>query len=72
MQRYWQAANYLTVGQIYLRENALLRGPLRADPLRFAIGSGQAKPGTRLRLSEKSSQEFRKSLSFPTLSWPRM
>ena len=28
MQRYWQAANYLTVGQIYLRENPLLREPL--------------------------------------------
>ena len=22
---YWRAANYLTVGQIYLRDNALLR-----------------------------------------------
>ena len=29
MQRYWQAANYLTVGQIYLRENPLLREPLK-------------------------------------------
>ena len=28
MHRYWQAANYLTVGQIYLRENPLLREPL--------------------------------------------
>ncbi len=24
MQRYWQAANYLTIGQIYLRENPLI------------------------------------------------
>jgi xylulose-5-phosphate/fructose-6-phosphate phosphoketolase len=24
MHRYWQAANYLTVGQIYLQENPLL------------------------------------------------
>ena len=30
IQRYWQAANYLTVGQIYLQDNALLREPL--DP----------------------------------------
>jgi xylulose-5-phosphate/fructose-6-phosphate phosphoketolase len=28
MHAYWQAANYLTVGQIYLRENPLLREPL--------------------------------------------
>src|ERR1044072_1196101 len=26
--RWWAAANYLTVGQIYLRDNALLREPL--------------------------------------------
>jgi xylulose-5-phosphate/fructose-6-phosphate phosphoketolase len=29
IQRYWQAANYLTVGQIYLQDNPLLREPLR-------------------------------------------
>ena len=28
MHRYWCAANYLTIGQIYLRENPLLREPL--------------------------------------------
>jgi xylulose-5-phosphate/fructose-6-phosphate phosphoketolase len=26
---YWRAANYLTVGQIYLQTNPLLREPLR-------------------------------------------
>src|SRR5205809_7322709 len=31
MQRYWQAANYLTVGQIYLQTNPLLREPLRPE-----------------------------------------
>ena len=25
MHRYWSAANYLTVGQIYLQDNPLLR-----------------------------------------------
>jgi xylulose-5-phosphate/fructose-6-phosphate phosphoketolase len=34
MHRYWQAANYLTVGQIYLRENVLLREPLRAEHIK--------------------------------------
>src|SRR6476661_7735704 len=29
--RWWAAANYLTVGQIYLRDNALLREPLRLE-----------------------------------------
>ena len=28
LQRYWQAANYLSIGQIYLQANPLLREPL--------------------------------------------
>jgi xylulose-5-phosphate/fructose-6-phosphate phosphoketolase len=28
---YWRAANYLSVGQIYLLDNPLLRAPLRLD-----------------------------------------
>lgn len=34
MNRYWQAANYLTVGQIYLRENPLLREPLKSEHIK--------------------------------------
>ncbi|MGI8552168.1 MAG: phosphoketolase family protein [Dehalococcoidia bacterium] len=34
MQRYWQAANYLTVGQIYLQANPLLREPLRPEQIK--------------------------------------
>ena len=30
LDRYWRAANYLSVGQIYLLDNPLLREPLRA------------------------------------------
>ncbi|WP_280206654.1 hypothetical protein, partial [Nocardia cyriacigeorgica] len=28
---WWRAANYLSVGQIYLMDNPLLREPLRAE-----------------------------------------
>jgi xylulose-5-phosphate/fructose-6-phosphate phosphoketolase len=31
MERYWMAANYLCVGQIYLAKNPLLRDPLTVD-----------------------------------------
>ena len=34
MQRYWQAANYLTVGQIYLSDNPLLREPLKVEHIK--------------------------------------
>ena len=32
--RWWEAANYLTVGQIYLQDNALLREPLTIDHIK--------------------------------------
>ena len=31
INRYWRAANYLSVGQIYLRDNPLLREPLKLE-----------------------------------------
>ena len=31
LDAYWRAANYCSVGQIYLLDNALLREPLRAE-----------------------------------------
>jgi xylulose-5-phosphate/fructose-6-phosphate phosphoketolase len=31
LDAYWRAANYLSVGQIYLRDNALLREPLKLE-----------------------------------------
>ncbi len=34
MQRYWDAANYLTVGQIYLAENPLLKEPLQVEHIK--------------------------------------
>jgi xylulose-5-phosphate/fructose-6-phosphate phosphoketolase len=37
MQRYWQAANYLTVAQIYLQANPLLREPLRPEHIKHRL-----------------------------------
>ena len=31
---YWRAANYLSVGQIYLKDNPLLRRPLTRDDIK--------------------------------------
>lgn len=46
MQHYWQAANYLTVGQIYLRENPLLREPLRPEHIKpRLLGHWGTSPG---------------------------
>ena len=34
LDAYWRAANYLTVGQIYLLDNPLLREPLRPEHIK--------------------------------------
>jgi xylulose-5-phosphate/fructose-6-phosphate phosphoketolase len=46
MQRYWQAANYLTIGQIYLQDNPLLREPLRLEHIKpRLLGHWGTSPG---------------------------
>jgi xylulose-5-phosphate/fructose-6-phosphate phosphoketolase len=46
---YWQAANYLTVGQIYLRANPLLREPLLAEHIKpRLLGHWGTSPGLNL------------------------
>jgi xylulose-5-phosphate/fructose-6-phosphate phosphoketolase len=34
MNDYWRAANYLSVGQIYLYDNPLLREPLKLEHIK--------------------------------------
>jgi xylulose-5-phosphate/fructose-6-phosphate phosphoketolase len=49
MQRYWHAANYLTVAQIYLQDNPLLREPLRAEHVKpRLLGHWGTSPGLNL------------------------
>src|ERR1700751_5437423 len=43
---YWRAANYLSVGQIYLRDNPLLREPLRPEHVKpRLLGHWGTTPG---------------------------
>src|SRR5205809_4254279 len=49
MQRYWAAANYLTVAQIYLRDNVLLREPLEPEHVKpRLLGHWGTSPGLSL------------------------
>ena len=46
LDAYWRAANYLSVGQIYLRANALLREPLRIEHVKpRLLGHWGTTPG---------------------------
>ena len=49
MNRYWRAANYLCIGQIYLFENPLLRKPLKAEQIKpRLLGHWGTSPGQNL------------------------
>jgi phosphoketolase len=46
IDRYWRAANYLTIGQIYLQANPLLREPLRPEQIKpRLLGHWGTSPG---------------------------
>ncbi len=49
LDRYWRAANYLSVGQIYLLDNPLLRVPLRPEHVKpRLLGHFGTTPGLNL------------------------
>ncbi len=46
IDRYWRAANYLSVGQIYLMDNPLLREPLKPEHVKpRLLGHWGTTPG---------------------------
>ena len=46
LNAWWRAANYLSVGQIYLLDNPLLREPLRSSTSsRACSATGARRPG---------------------------
>jgi xylulose-5-phosphate/fructose-6-phosphate phosphoketolase len=49
LDAYWRAANYLTVGQIYLQDNPLLREPLKPEHIKpRLLGHWGTSPGLNL------------------------
>ncbi len=47
MSAYWRAANYLSVGQIYLKDNPLLERPLTIDDVKpRLLGHRGTTPGS--------------------------
>lgn len=49
MNRYWNAANYLTIGQIYLMDNPLLKEPLHPEHIKpRLLGHWGTSPGLSL------------------------
>ena len=57
MDAYWRAANYLSVGQIYLYDNPLLRQPLSLAHVKPMLLGHDAGAELHLRASEPGHQE---------------
>jgi xylulose-5-phosphate/fructose-6-phosphate phosphoketolase len=48
MNAYWRAANYLSVGQIYLYDNPLLKRPLKLSDVKpLVVGHWGTTPGQK-------------------------
>ncbi|HEK21405.1 MAG TPA: phosphoketolase, partial [Bacteroidetes bacterium] len=46
MDAYWRAANYLSVGQLYMRDNPLLKEPLKLEHIKnMLLGHWGTTPG---------------------------
>jgi xylulose-5-phosphate/fructose-6-phosphate phosphoketolase len=51
MDAYWRAANYLSVGQLYLYDNPLLKKPLELSPVKpLVVGHWGTTPGPEFHL----------------------
>ena len=49
VDKYWRAANYLSIGQIYLRSNPLMKEPFtREDVKHRLVGHWGTHPGPEL------------------------
>ena len=60
---YWRAANYLSVGQIYLLDNPLLREPLKPEHQAAAAGPLGHDTRAELHLGPRRSRRSRRAIS---------
>jgi xylulose-5-phosphate/fructose-6-phosphate phosphoketolase len=63
LNAYWRAANYLTVGQIYLMDNPLLREPLRPENIKpRLLGHWGTSPGLNMIYAHANRQIVNRDL----------
>jgi xylulose-5-phosphate/fructose-6-phosphate phosphoketolase len=68
---YWRAANYLSVGQIYLRENPLLREPLKIEHIKkILLGHWGTTPGQNFIYAHLNRVIKKNSLNMIYVSGP--
>jgi len=68
---WWRAANYLTVGQIYLMENPLLREPLRTEHIKpRLLGHWGTSPGQNFLYAHLTREIIERNLEMFYISGP--
>ncbi|HEX5596717.1 MAG TPA: phosphoketolase family protein [Micromonosporaceae bacterium] len=71
LDAYWRAANYLTVGQIYLLANPLLREPLRPEHIKpRLLGHWGTGPGLNLLYAHLNRVIVRRDLNMIFITGP--
>ncbi|HBI09729.1 MAG TPA: phosphoketolase [Franconibacter pulveris] len=71
LDRYWRAANYLSVGQIYLMDNPLLREPLRPEHIKpRLLGHWGTTPGLNFIYAHLNRVIRRRSLEMIYICGP--
>jgi xylulose-5-phosphate/fructose-6-phosphate phosphoketolase len=71
LDAYWRAANYLTVGQIYLLDNPLLREPLRPEHIKpRLLGHWGTSPGLNLLYAHLNRAIVRRDLDMIFVTGP--
>ena len=71
LDAYWRAANYLTVGQIYLLDNPLLREPLRPEQVKpRLLGHWGTGPGLNLIYAHLNRVIVRRDLNMIFITGP--
>src|SRR4026209_1657213 len=71
LDAYWRAANYLSVGQIYLLDNPLLREPLRPEHVKpRLLGHFGTVPGLNLAWAHMNRAITARDLDAITITGP--
>ena len=71
MDAYWRAANYLSVGQLYLLDNPLLRQPLKPEHIkRHTVGHWGTAPGQNFIYTHLNRVITRNDLNMIYLAGP--
>src|SRR6476620_4479347 len=71
LDRYWRAANYLSVGQIYLLDNPLLREPLKPEHVKpRLLGHFGTTPGLNLVYAHLNRAIVQRDLSAIYIAGP--